>query len=542
MSKHKRSTFIALSSVFSGVLLWLAWPERGYTPLIFIAFVPLLFAEHKFFNIHKLSKGHRMFGNFYLTFLTWNFLTTWWIYNASDVGSVAAILVNSFFMALIWQLFFIVRKGQGSAIGYTSLVIFWIAFEYLHLNWEISWPWLTLGNVFATMPTWIQWYEYTGVLGGSLWVLVINLVLFQLLKNLWYKDLLLRIRKINVFLISTVVFVLIACPLILSLYLYYNNTDKGEPVNVVVTQPNIDPYNEKFSGTGDEQLAKLLRLSLTSIDSTTDFCFWPETALPDGIREEELEEYSATKTIRKVISNFPRLKLITGLTSFKTYETDSEIPITARKSTRGDSSYFDVFNSAMLLTGYEPAQIYHKSKLVPGVEKMPYPKIFGFLENYAIELGGTSGSLGTQDKRTNFVSPEGIKVAPAICYESIYGDFMSGYIRDGAEFIVVITNDGWWGNTPGYRQHMQYGRLIAISFRKHVARSANTGISAFFNQRGDILQQSEWWKEDVLKQTILKNNIITFYARHGDYIGFVCSYIAVTLIIYLIFRKIITWF
>ena len=541
MSRHKRSPFIVISSLLTGVLLWLAWPDRGFTPLIFIAWVPLLFAENNFSSRHKKGKGLRMFGNFFMALLIWNSLTTWWIYYASDVGSIVAIALNSFLMALVWQLFYVVKRKHSSAIGYTSLVIFWIAFEYLHLNWEISWPWLILGNVFATHPAWVQWYEFTGTLGGSVWILVINLIIFQLLKNLWHKDLLLRIRKINVFLISFIIFGVLVSPLILSLYRYYQYEDNGEPINVVILQPNIDPYNEKFNGSGDEQLATILRLASTLIDSSTDFCIGPETAIPIGIREEQIETDKSVKTIQAVISNYPKLNMILGLTSFKSYYEGDKIPLTARKSSEADI-YYDVFNSAMLLSGKENIQLYHKSRLVPGVEKMPYPQIFGFLENYAINLGGTSGSLGIQTNRTNFISNDGTKIAPAICYESIYGDFMSAYIRDSAQFISIITNDGWWGNTPGYRQHMNYARLLSIQFRKSVARSANTGISCFINQRGDVLQQSSWWTEDVLKETLLKNKTITFYAKHGDYIGFICAFLTITLIIYLIFRRILNWF
>ncbi len=541
MSRNKRSPFIFLTSVLSGILLWLSWPERGFTPLIFIALVPLLFAEDRFCKLHKNKKGFRMFGNFFIALFTWNILTTWWIYYATDVGSIVAMAVNSLFMAVIWQLFYLSKKKQGPVVGYFALIFFWIAFEYLHLNWEISWPWLTLGNVFSICPEWVQWYEFSGTLGGSLWVLIVNLLLFQLLKNLYYKDLLLRIRKINVFILAGIISISIAGPLIFSLYIYYSYNDKGEPINVVVLQPNVDPYNDKFNGTGKEQLASLLNLASGIVDHSTDFCLGPETALPDGIHEEEIETDPSVISTRIFLERFPKLNMILGLTSFRSYNLNEKIPLTARKSQNGDY-YYDVFNAAMLITNDEPVQLYHKSKLVPGVEKMPYPKIFGFLEEYAIKLGGTSGSLGVQENRTNFYAKDRTRIAPAICYESIYGGFMSAYIRDKASFIAIITNDGWWGNTPGYRQHMNYSRLRAIEFRKSIARSANTGISCFINQRGDIVQKSNWWQKDALKQTIYKNDIITFYAKHGDYLGFISSFLAITMILYLIFRKMIQWF
>ena len=541
MSRRKHFSFILITSFMSGVLLWLAWPERGFTPLIFFAFVPLFFAEHSFSTVNKSGRGFRMFGNFYLALLTWNALTTWWIYNATDAGSFIAIGLNSLFMTVPWYLYFHVRSRHGTSIGYLSLIIFWIAFEYLHLNWEISWPWLTLGNVFSTHPEWIQWYEFTGTLGGSAWVLMVNILIFQLIKSIWYKDLLVRIRSINVLILSGIIFFVVAGPLISSLYVYYDYEDVGEPAKAILLQPNQDPYNEKFNQTGLDQTAELITLVSPALDSSTEYVIAPETAIADGIRESEAVHDPSVRMLRSAFSRFPKLNMIVGLTSFRTYAPNETRTVTARKSGNGNS-YYDVFNSAMLISNNDPLQIYHKSRLVPGVEKMPYPKIFGFLERYAIKLGGTSGSLGTQKNRSNMIAHDGTRIAPAICYESIYGDFMSAYIRDSAEFIAIITNDGWWGNTPGYRQHMNYARLRAVEFRKSIARSANTGISCFINQRGDIVSRTEWWVEDKLSGFIYKNKVITFYAQHGDYIGFACAFFAVTLLIYLFLRRLILWF
>ncbi|MFN8165463.1 MAG: hypothetical protein U0X76_04665 [Bacteroidia bacterium] len=355
MSKSGFSFAATGAAILSGLLLWLSWPDHGFTPLIFIAFVPLLFAENALSTSKKKRIGLRVFGLFYLSMLIWNGLTTWWIYFASDVGSYVAIGLNSLFMALVWQTFYQVKKKNGNAIGYTVLVLFWVAFEHLHLNWEISWPWLTIGNVFSTHPAWVQWYEFTGTLGGSIWVLAINLFMFQLLKNLWYRDLLLKLRKINILILSFVIFILVTGPLILSLYLYHNYRDKGTPVEVAIVQPNIDPYNEKFNGTGPEQLAKILRISATVIDSSTQYLFAPETALPDGIWEDRLESDASIRTIRKFLEGFPHLNFITGLTSFQEYPDSTNISLTARKFKDG-STYFDVYNSAMLIANAMPVQ------------------------------------------------------------------------------------------------------------------------------------------------------------------------------------------
>jgi apolipoprotein N-acyltransferase len=185
---------------------------------------------------------------------------------------------------------------------------------------------------------------------------------------------------------------------------------------------------------------------------------------------------------------------------------------------------YNVYNSALGITGQEAGldiepQVYHKSKLVVGVEMFPYPKVLGLLRFLNLDLGGMSGSLGMQADRTVFTSPQGVKTGVAICYESVYGEYFTEYIRAGAGFMSIITNDGWWGDTPGHRQHFALARLRAVETRRSIARSANTGISGFIDQRGDIAYPLLNWDERwVLVHEINLNDELTFYVRHGDYI------------------------
>jgi apolipoprotein N-acyltransferase len=186
----------------------------------------------------------------------------------------------------------------------------------------------------------------------------------------------------------------------------------------------------------------------------------------------------------------------------------------------------------------KPIQLYHKSKLVPGVEKMPFPTLLKPLEKYAIDLGGMPGSLGVQDERSVFVSySDNKKVAPAICYESIYGEYCGEYINKGAGLIFIITNDGWWKDTPGYRQHNSYARMRAIEHRRSIARSANTGTSCFINQRGDMEQATDFWVPAVIKATLNYNEEITFYTKYGDYIARVACFLSVALLLLAVANK-----
>jgi apolipoprotein N-acyltransferase len=172
---------------------------------------------------------------------------------------------------------------------------------------------------------------------------------------------------------------------------------------------------------------------------------------------------------------------------------------------------------------------------------MPFQKLLAPLAKIAFDLGGTSGTLGTQKEPSVFYSPNTkTTVGVAVCYESIYGEYIGEYVQKGAQLIFIITNDGWWYDTPGYRQHLCYARLRAVETRRCIARSANTGISAFINEKGDILEKTNWWVPAALKATIDANSSLTFYAVHGDYFGrYSCVLSALMLIFlaYTIIRK-----
>jgi apolipoprotein N-acyltransferase len=147
-----------------------------------------------------------------------------------------------------------------------------------------------------------------------------------------------------------------------------------------------------------------------------------------------------------------------------------------------------------------------------------------------INIGGTSGSLGVQAEPENFTGPGGAKVAPVICYESVFGEYVSKYVQKGAQLIFIITNDGWWRNTPGYKQHLSFARLRAIETRRSIARSANTGISCFIDQRGEISQATNWWVPASINGTLNANSAMTFYVKHGDYIARVALFMTIVLL------------
>jgi len=184
---------------------------------------------------------------------------------------------------------------------------------------------------------------------------------------------------------------------------------------------------------------------------------------------------------------FSKTSIVIGGTTYKLVKKDEKMTNAARKFKKS-TGYYYAFNTAILIEDDQDFQLHHKSKLTPGVEIMPSWWFLKPIEKLAIDLGGTTGTLGREDHPVIMSNSDSISISPIICYESVYGEFVANSINLGAGLIFVITNDGWWGNTPGYKQHFLFSVLRAIETRRSVARSANTGnFGLLINQRGDIL-------------------------------------------------------
>ena len=504
-----------LLSLLSGLLLTAGWPERGFPFLLFLGFVPLLVVEYEQWKNKEDNHASGIIPYILLSISTWVLFTTWWVYISTPVGIVATILVNTSLVGGAFFLFHIThRRLSGVSAAYTALIGYMLTAEYIHLRWDLNFPWLNLGNGFAAYPKLIQWYEYTGIFGGSLWILIVNILLFFFVRD----RIMMKIcsRKIGMRMAATLLLIIV--PMIISIVMYTNYTEKINPVDVVVVQPNIDPYNEQFELDPMVVTERMLAMAAEKADSLTDFAVFPESAIQEYIFEDQIESSPSIARIRRFNRSYNRMNVITGISSRKIFKPGEPLSPSARKF-RDAEMYYDSYNTALFVAHDSILQKYHKSKLTPGVELMPYLDVLPFLKKFAIDLGGTTGSLGVNPDQTPFEISNNLKVAPCICYESVYGEFMNRFITNGANVIFVITNDGWWGNTPGHRQHMLFSVIRAIETRRSIARSANTGISCFINQRGDISQRTAYWVPAVIRGTINANDKVTFYVKYGDYIG-----------------------
>ena len=504
-----------LLSILSGLLLAAAWPERGFPVLLFFAFVPLFMVEYEQWKNRANNHSSGFLPYAALTVSVWVLLTTWWVYNSTPIGIVATILVNTFLVGGALYLFHIThRRLSGATAAYTALIGYMLTAEYIHLRWDLNFPWLNLGNGFAAYPKWIQWYEYTGIFGGSLWIMLVNSMLFFFVRDRVMNKI--CSRKIGIRMAGTIL--LIIAPILISILMYNRYTEKINPVDVVVVQPNLDPYSEQYDLEPLAVTDRMLAQAAEKSDSLTDFAVFPESAIQERVYEDQLERSLSIARIREFNKSFKRMNVITGISTRKVFEPGEKLSPSARKF-KDAEKYYDSYNTALFVTHIGSLHTYHKSKLTPGVEMMPLIHYLPFIENFAIDLGGTVGSLGINPDQTPFIINDNLKIAPVICYESVYGEFLNRFIQNGANVIFVITNDGWWGNTAGHRQHMLFSVVRAIETRRSVARSANTGISCFINQRGDISQRTDYWVPAVIREKINANDKITFYVKYGDYIG-----------------------
>lgn len=530
-------------SLISAILLSISWPTYGIPFFIFFALVPLLMMEH---DISKFSgiknKGSLIFGLSYICFLIWNIVTTGWLYgskNPDGTHSLFAVAVpvilNSLFYSFIFQLYHWYKNAQGTYWGLTFFVAIWMCFEKFHLSWELTWPWLNLGNVFADYPKIIQWYDTLGATGGSFWILLINVYAFYTLR-IWEAG---RKRK-SLTINSSVLVIGIAVPMLISL-VKYNNFDEKPigSVNVLMLQPELDPYTEKYSKDSLTILNDLLTLAETNSKGQIDYYIGPETSIPGfgSISENGFEQSMLLNTVKGFLSRHPKSVFATGISSHRFYTDENEKSETAYQTSQG--IFVDSYNSAVQIIPNQKVEVYHKGKLVPGVEIFPYINVLKpLLGDAMLNLGGTTASLGVDKKRTAFGNPYNPgKLAPIICYESIYGEFVTDYVKEGANFLAIMTNDSWWGVTQGHQQLMAYARLRAIETRREIARAANSGISAHINARGDVLADTLYGDKTTLFAKVNLYEGLTFYTRAGDLLSRISVFVLGFLVFYTLIKK-----
>lgn len=470
-------------SLLSALLLTLPWIGGG-SFWILGAFVPLFVLQR---SLHDSARKGFLWW-VALTLSLWIIGTCYWVSYAFWAASFIVPVVGVISLWPAWWLYNIVWKRSKKALAYTILISLWITLEWWYAMGDVSFPWLTLGGSWAEWPWGVQWYSATGIYGGTLWIMVANIAIYTALSK----------PRVAWFAAAWIVL-----PITLSLGIYWSyQTPTDRTIEVAVIQPNIDPYTEKYETDG---LSVVLNLAAKAPQNTELFVA-PETVITNSINLELLEQSASIERITQFLKSRPtNARFIIGAMSFRQDE---------------------FYNSALYVDTCS-VEIYRKSKLVIGVETTPqWTEWFA----RAIDMGGYVGSLGRQAERTVFSG----KVGAAICYESIYGEYFAEWVFRGSELMTIITNDGWWGDTPGYRQHALYARLRAVENRRSIARSANTGISELIDPRGNVISTLGWDKQGLVTGSLPLNSTLTPYTLWGDMTARIALYTAILSVLFFV--------
>ena len=483
-----------LLSLFSGGLFFLSWQPNLSPFILFLVFIPLLFI-----NTREVKLGH-YFGFCFLCFFTAVATTCYWVLINDHWWYATGLVWQALLMTIPFLLYYKIRSKFSESLALLFLIAAWISYEYISLNFNYNLPWLVLGNAFANTPKYIQWYEYTGVLGGSTWIMAVNVLIYLFLKNH---------RKLE----SAICFLTLSIPIVTSIIMYNSYIINKRKIEVVLVQPNFDPLTDKFPDEENyihyyKQINTLTTLASSVTSASTEYVLFPETAIIEGVWSTHVSDMLNNIDIENFFKKYPRAKLFTGIEIYESASynaSDSRIPTRYKESI----GYHELHNSSLLIHPTKGLCFQHKCKLIPFSERLPwvnYKPMNKTLALFDIDKGITEGSS------TNYLELEQkIKIAPVICYESIFGNYISSYVKKGANVIFILSNDGWWGESMGYKQHFSYARLRAIENRRSVARCANNGISGLIDERGEVIATTNGFTQQAINNVISINSKKTIY-------------------------------
>lgn len=511
-----------IMSLTSGLLLALSFLPSDFFFLSFFGIVPMLEIFRKGAK-NKMSYW-KVFALFYFSFIVWQGIAASWILELSPKLSFIGLL-TLFPMPLLLAFVPTIYRRLGKIFAMAFFISTWLAVEFLQEYFLLSTPFFTLGNYLGKTPILMQWYSYTGVLGGSLWILLINVSLFNLLSSIKNKGL--KMRNALLFFFS-----ILFIPASISILIFYNYQEKGVDTPVAVLHTAVDCYHEKYQSQPDALMESYLNVALPGVDANTRYLVFPETAITNG---GWLHQFENNKIINQFVErspNYPQLQLVTGAVVYEQMNDENLFSDSPKASYLKYNEEYDVwyslYNAALQVGAATPVQFRTKQGLVPFQEKAIFPGLFKNQLAVGIDFRFNS----RQQNDDVFYSDER-KVTAIICYETVFSHLFTQYAKSGAQAFFIILNEGWYQNIRAASQFQYIAAVRAVENRRCIARSSNMGVSGFINQKGEVLQQYSEFKPKVLKGVLLFNDVQTFYNSTGNYLGFLST--STCLLIFMLF-------
>lgn len=497
---------ITLASI-SGLLMPLAFPSFCLSFIAWIGLVPLITAVFKSSPAKGLILGTISGTIFHLGLVYWVTVSMTSYGKLPLAVSILVLILFAFVLSVFISIPICLSCYVKKHLNFSFLLtlpLFWTASEYIKSWFLTGFPWENLGySQFNVLPV-IQIADITGVYGITFIIVFTNCTLFCLLKSLTTD------KKIPYPELSALILLLVITLLYGQNRLNSIDKNQGSPIKISLVQPNI-PQDIKWDPKYlKKTLEKLDRLSVKSSPDQPDIVIWPESATPFFFQTDEMHKKTVEKIVKKI-----NAYLLLGSPSW-------EISF-------GKSQFF---NSAFLISPKNTIKgKYNKIHLVPYGEYIPLKTLFPFINKMVEGIGDFAS--GSTVKNLSIPSSS---FAAIICYEIIFPDLVRRFVKNGAGFIVNITNDAWFGSTSAPYQHLSMCSLRAVENRRYVARAANTGISAFISPDGQIFKQTKIFTDNSITAIIHKRTDKTFYSSYGDIFAYICTFLSL-LFIYMARRK-----
>jgi len=519
--------------LLSGILLGLSYPPIPLPLLSFVSLIPFLFVLEKRETLSSINRFS------YYTLFYFNLITLYWVGSWTKeadpflmISGAALLFFNPLFYLIITTLYHFSKKSFGKRTTLFLFPFYWVSFEFLYSLTDLRFPWLTLGNSTPYLKHFIQISDVVGVYGLSLIILFINIFLylsikeFKSNKKLNYKYL---SSALIIFLFVIVYgFIKINC---------FNET--GKKIKVGLVQPNFNPWSKWQVGNLDEQLDIYIKMSEQAIVKGAKLIVWPESALPVYLLSGNYD-YEVNR-IRQFVSSY-NILLMTGMPDANFYFNKNEAPKDAKETKSGIS--YTSYNSILLFKPYSLSiEKYGKIKLVPFGEHVPFVEQLPFLGDFIKwEVGISSWNVGKDQVVFDLSEANNsiVKAGGVICIESIYPEFVAGFVQKGADLITVVTNDSWYGYSSGPFQHKEISVLRAVENRKSVIRAANGGISCIIDPLGNTTAATKLFTRDILVGDVLINEGQTFYSRFPWIFPLFSSLISIVTLMVFISKKLLT--
>ena len=518
--QNKRELFLGL---ISGIMLGISFPPIPFPYLLFFGLIPYLIVIEKRSSLAEINRFT------YFTIFFFNIITLYWVGSWTPDADPFLMIAGSilmFFNPLVFlipsTLYYFSRKFINKKIALLLLPWFWLFYEYVYSISDFKFPWLSLSNGLPYFTSYIQIADIIGSYGLTILIIYANIFAYLSWKSI-------IVEKKKNFIFSIITFLIIILPILYGSFKLNSNKSFSNKLTVGLIQPNLNPNKKWEVGNINEQVDLYVGMSEDAIKQGAELVIWPETALPVYLLTNTYNKQ--TKYIQDFVDSTDT-PILTGMPHANFFSNSSKAPIDAKPLKNGRGAYTS-YNSILFFSPNNSVVQYGKIKLVPFGEKVPLVDVIPVLGKWIKWNVGIS-SWNTGNDTLVFVHESediNYNIGGIICIESIYPDFVSAFVENGAEFIAVVTNDSWYGNSSGPYQHKEISVLRAVENRRSVVRAANGGISCIIDPFGRSIVSTKMFTKSVLVGEVELNNKNTFFTNHPLLFPYISIMVAVFIIL-----------